>query len=195
MIEMMLSKSKMSLHPLSRVHVLTRQTTRHLSSVTNNSLLETLRQQNEKDIQVLPEYKARSNLDNFLRLKAGIHDASSHPMKEIVPPTPPSGGYKHTLTQSQILTSLDSAMATFHLHVESRIASLCGQGFYTIGPCGEEMLSSVGFALDPRVDALALHYRHLSVSIVRQLRLSKELEEICLDRARGYCVSRLDPGE
>lgn len=192
---MMLSKSKTSLYPLSRVRVVTRRTTRHLSSITNNGLLETLRQRNENDIKALPEYKARSTLDNFLRFKAGLHDASSPPTKDIVPPSPPSGGYKHTLTQSQILTSLDAAMATFHLHVESRIASLCGQGFYTIGPCGEEMLSSVGFAFDPRVDALALHYRHLSVSIVRQLRLNKELEEICLDRARGYCVSRLDPGE
>lgn len=57
------------------------------------------------------------------------------------------------------------------------------------------MLSSVGYALDPTLDAMALHYRHLSVGIVRQLRLGKALEEICLDRARGYCVSRLDPGE
>lgn len=58
------------------------------------------------------------------------------------------------------------------------------------------MLSSIGFALDPNADAMALHYRHLSVSIVRQMRLGKKgLEEICLDRARGYCVSRLDPGE
>ena len=79
--------------------------------------------------------------------------------------------------------------------MESRIAALCGQGFYTIGPCGEEMLGSAGYALDPVVDAIALHYRHLSVSIVRQLRLGRELEDVCLDRARGYCVSRLDPGE
>jgi hypothetical protein len=56
------------------------------------------------------------------------------------------------------------------------------------------MLSSAGYAFDTNVDAMALHYRHLSVSVVRQLRLGRRLEEICLDRARGYCVSRLDPG-
>jgi 2-oxoisovalerate dehydrogenase E1 component len=97
------------------------------------------------------------------------------------------------MAPEQIQLSIDAAIATFHLHVESRIASLCGQGFYTIGPCGEEMLCSIGFALDPIVDAMALHYRHLSVSIVRQLRMGKSLEDVILDRARGYVVSKLDP--
>ena len=55
------------------------------------------------------------------------------------------------------------------------------------------MLASIGHALDPERDAMALHYRHLSVSIVRQLRLGKSLEEVIFDRARGYVVSKLDP--
>lgn len=156
-----------------------------------------LRQQHEKDIVNLPEFKSRSNLQRFLRFKAGKDDSrllrTSTQMHNVTVPTPPSSGYQYTMAPEQIQLSIDAAIATFHLHVESRIASLCGQGFYTIGPCGEEMLCSIGFALDPIVDAMALHYRHLSVSIVRQLRMGKSLEDVILDRARGYVVSKLDP--
>eukprot|EP00581_Thalassiosira_minuscula_P020012 CAMPEP_0183715418 /NCGR_PEP_ID=MMETSP0737-20130205/9644_1 /TAXON_ID=385413 /ORGANISM="Thalassiosira miniscula, Strain CCMP1093" /LENGTH=827 /DNA_ID=CAMNT_0025944513 /DNA_START=30 /DNA_END=2513 /DNA_ORIENTATION=- len=161
-------------------------------SAGSNGLLARLRHQNEKDIVALPEYKARSNLLNFLEVKAvGMtSDTFSH---SIEAPRPPTLGYKNTLTPPQMLQTLDAAMATFHLHVESRIASLCGQGFYTIGPCGEEMLASIGHALDPDADAIALHYRHLSVSILRQLRLGRDLEDIVLDRARGHVISKLDP--
>jgi len=156
-------------------------------------LLEKLRQNQEKDIVALPEYRARSNLLNFLRSKAGYAVDPSLAIPNVAPPSPPPSGYKHTLSESQILLALDAAMATFHLHVESRIASLCGQGFYTIGPCGEEMLGSIGHVLDPQFDAMALHYRHLSASIVRQLRLGRSMEDIIMDRARGYTVSKLDP--
>eukprot|EP00804_Cyclotella_cryptica_P030288 CCRYP_019224-RA/>CCRYP_019224-RA protein AED:0.39 eAED:0.39 QI:1426/1/0.8/1/0.75/0.8/5/0/627 len=196
---MLCSNSKMSLQRLGRVRRLLRcpgRTARCMSSMQiNGSLLETSRHRHETDIIALPEHRARSNLDNFLRSKVGLEPSqSTYVLPNILPPTPPAAGYTHVLTPPQIAVALDAAMATFHLHVESRIASLCGQGFYTIGPCGEEMLASIGFALDPHVDAMALHYRHLSVSILRQLRLGrKSLEEIILDRARGYCVSRLDP--
>ena len=57
----------------------------------------------------------------------------------------------------------------------------------------EEMLASIGYALDPEADDIALHYRHLSVSILRQLRLGRKLEDIVLDRARGHVISKLDP--
>ena len=154
----------------------------------------------EKEIGALPEIKARNDLLSFLRTSAsastglayGTDHLSSSPFHH-VPPEPPAGGYCHVMSPDQIRTSLDAAMATFHLHVESRIAALCGQGFYTIGPCGEEMLSSIGHALDPDVDAVALHYRHLGVSIVRQLRQGRAIEGVLLDRARGYCVSTNDP--
>jgi hypothetical protein len=155
-----------------------------------------LRQQHEKDIVNLPEYKSRSNLQNFLRFKAGKDTQQlqySDQMHNVTVPTPPASGYQYIMTPEQIRVSIDAAIATFHLHVESRIASLCGQGFYTIGPCGEEMLCSIGYALDPNADAMALHYRHLGVSIVRQLRLGRSLEDVILDRARGYVVSKLDP--
>lgn len=100
-----------------------------------NGLLERLRKQNESDIIALPEYRARENLSNFL----ACGGATSYSSKPIIPPIPPPDGYKHILSHAQMLTTLDAAMATFHLHVESRIAALCGQGFYTIGPCGEGM--------------------------------------------------------
>ena len=42
-------------------------------------------------------------------------------------------------------------------------------------------------------DLTALHYRHLSNSIVRQLQENKPVSAIALDRARGFTVSSLDP--
>ena len=42
-------------------------------------------------------------------------------------------------------------------------------------------------------DLTALHYRHLSNSIVRQLQENKSVSAIALDRARGFTVSTLDP--
>lgn len=84
-------------------------------------------------------------------------------------------------------------MATFLLHVESRIASLLGKGFYTIGPCGEELMGCVGLALR-ETDPMALHYRHVAASIARHLNCgTKTMDEILLDRARGYTCSSKDP--
>ena len=83
------------------------------SGVTNHGLLDKLRLQNEKDIINLPEYKARTNLSNFLSGRV----SSSHLPNPITPPTPPSFGYTHVLTPSQMLLTLDAAIATFHLHV------------------------------------------------------------------------------
>ena len=77
-----------------------------------------------------------------------------------------------------------------------------GEGFYTIGPCGEELLSAVGLALAP-TDPAALHYRHLATQIARHSRThatespgfpdTAALEPLLLDRARGYVLSALDP--
>ena len=116
-----------------------------------NGLLERLRKRNENDIHALPEYRARSNLHNSLLAAAAddgdggdscdVNLKSSHASrKPISPPCPPPGGYTHVLSGGQIRTVLDASMATFHLHVESRIAALCGHGYYTIGPCGEGRL-------------------------------------------------------
>jgi 2-oxoisovalerate dehydrogenase E1 component len=96
-------------------------------------------------------------------------------------------------------------MATFALHVEARQASALGEGFYTIGPCGEELLGAVGLVLRPD-DGVALHYRHLATQVARHARPLLEtgggesplastaaLAPLFLDRARGYVVSSLDP--
>jgi len=62
---------------------------------------------------------------------------------------------------------LRSVLSTFLLHYNSRVASLCGHGYYTIGPCGEESLASAALALDNDKDTAALHYRHLGISFLR----------------------------
>jgi 2-oxoisovalerate dehydrogenase E1 component len=86
---------------------------------------------------------------------------------------------------------ITAGMATFALHTESRIAAAMGEGFYTIGPCGEELLGAIGLLLRTE-DALALHYRHLAAQVARHLR-SKSLDDIILDRARSHVVSVNDP--
>ena len=88
--------------------------------------------------------------------------------------------------------ALDAGFLTFLIHVESRISSAVGQGFYTIGPCGEELMAAVGCALRP-TDAMALHYRHLATQLARQLRNGRSVEQVLLDRARGHVVSASDP--
>ena len=87
---------------------------------------------------------------------------------------------------------LQAGFATFQLHVESRVSSALGEGFYTIGPCGEELLAGVGLALR-ETDPAALHYRHVATSLARQLAAGHDLDGVLLDRARAHCVSSLDP--
>jgi TPP-dependent pyruvate/acetoin dehydrogenase alpha subunit len=89
-------------------------------------------------------------------------------------------------------TTIESGLATFLLHCEARIASSIGQGFYTIGPCGEELLGAVALALRD-TDSSALHYRHVATSVARQLMAGRAIEDIILDRARGFTCSLLDP--
>ena len=140
----------------------------------------------EKEIQMLPEYQARQELSQFLLSPPTIEQEIKRKK------------YKYEMSEKQVCLALDAAMATFHLHVESRIASLCGKGFYTIGPCGEELLSSAGLVFD-KEDTVALHYRHLGISLARQLACNNhstetmKMSELLLDRARGYTVSTNDP--
>lgn len=158
----------------------------------SQSTLERLRDDYRKEIEVVPEFQASKRLLSFLEEKASQQTTDSTRM--IVPPTPPPNGYHHLMDSNQIRLTLDSVMATFCLHVEARIAALVGQGFYTIGPCGEETLSSVAHALREE-DSAALHYRHLGINLARQLSAldHESLSDLLLDRARGYTVSRNDP--
>ena len=96
------------------------------------------------------------------------------------------------MSKQDLNTCLDAGLLTFALHIESRISSALGEGFYTIGPCGEEPLAGVALALRPD-DSVALHYRHLSTSLARGLQAGRSIPELTLDRARGYTVSSLDP--
>jgi 2-oxoisovalerate dehydrogenase E1 component len=95
-------------------------------------------------------------------------------------------------TTESVNTVLDAALMTLALHTESRVASLMGKGFYTIGPAGEELMSPIGIVAEA-TDPLALHYRHLAVQLSRRLKGNESKSEILLARARGFCVSASDP--
>jgi 2-oxoisovalerate dehydrogenase E1 component len=145
----------------------------------------------------LPEVKAASRLTEFLRKQAETN-ASAAPS---LSPSISRQAYRYLPSKNDYRLSLEASMATFALHVNARIASSVGKGFYTIGPCGEESLSAVGILLE-ECDSSALHYRHTATSLARQLKASKSsstfggddaLGDLLLGRARGYTVSRLDP--
>ena len=159
---------------------------RHLSTS-----LKELRTQAQSDIEALPETVALASINRFLNAKI-TGSPIDETTKAIRPPKVPERGYHHTMSDDQIRTTLDAVLATFSLHVESRIAAMLGKGFYTIGPCGEEALASVGHALDEH-DAAALHYRHLGINLTRSLVAGVAMEDLLKDRARGYTVSRHDP--
>jgi hypothetical protein len=99
---------------------------------------------------------------------------------------------KSTMTNEELGLVTEAGLITFLLHVESRIASSVGQGFYTIGPCGEELMGALGLSMR-ETDPSALHYRHVAVSVLRQLKNGRSAEDIILDRARGYTCSVQDP--
>ena len=63
--------------------------------------------------------------------------------------TVPSAADLATLQQQpdNVRLVLRAALSTTHLHTQSRIAAYEGDGFYTIGPCGEELLAAVGLVL------------------------------------------------
>jgi TPP-dependent pyruvate/acetoin dehydrogenase alpha subunit/pyruvate/2-oxoglutarate/acetoin dehydrogenase E1 component len=160
-----------------------------------------------KEIEILPEVVAQKRLGSFLaenssqyqsldQLLSDFHNKGfdkSLQQQEGRSNANARKTYTHNLTHGQMKTILDASLATFHLHVESRIAALCGEGYYTIGPCGEEMLSAAALAFQP-CDTVALHYRHVAVAIARTLAEGAgSLEDVILDRARGYTVSRYDP--
>jgi len=94
------------------------------------------------------------------------------------------------LQAHELARIVDAGLATFHCHVEARISAFLGKAYYTIGPCGEEQLAACTIALRES-DALAAHYRHVSLSLERQLR-TKSLQEVILNRARAHTCSTLE---
>jgi TPP-dependent pyruvate/acetoin dehydrogenase alpha subunit/pyruvate/2-oxoglutarate/acetoin dehydrogenase E1 component len=187
-----------------RTHkISTKISTRYLSSVlSSSSTWKPYENTYGSKIVSLPEYKAVEDLSNFLKTRK-VDGSVSSSSSTILPTT--QALYQHHLSPEDFLISLDASMATFLLHVNARIASMTGQGFYTIGPCGEELLSAAAMAIQPQ-DSTALHYRHTAMSLARQLRerisddtslgdVDKDviIDELLLNRARGYAVSRYDP--
>lgn len=148
-----------------------------------SSTLAELRVIKAADLAKLPEVQQRSLLE------AQLAQQQCTVSPDLSVPT-----MDHPLIQDKerLLTVVEASLATFLLHVESRISSALGHGFYTIGPCGEELLSAVGVALRED-DAVALHYRHLATQIARHRNAGISMDSILLDRARGHVVSALDP--
>ena len=109
---------------------------------------------------------------------------------------------KSSLSISDYLLLFDSSIITHCIHIQSRLASFEGKGYYTIGPCGEECISPIGLLLQ-LTDCTAFHYRHLSANIARNLKRKMYdgnidnncdiLSSVIRDRARGYVVSINDP--
>ena len=96
-------------------------------------------------------------------------------------PALPSAASLEAVGGDNFMRVVRGGMATFLMHAEARVASALGQGFYTIGPCGEELLGSIALGLR-QDDAVALHYRHLATQVVRQLDGDRSMEDIFLDR-------------
>ena len=176
------------------------------SSSSSEGILswDSFQQTHGTKLESLPEVIAMNRLDTFLHDKVLQQQQRIQQQREPPPPAaaPTTKNYKYTMTTNQIQLCLDSSIMTFLLHVYARQASLVGHGYYTIGPCGEELLSSVALALQS-CDSLALHYRHLAISLSRQL-LKQDSEigtvyddetvkDILLARARGYTISKYDP--
>jgi TPP-dependent pyruvate/acetoin dehydrogenase alpha subunit len=148
--------------------------------MSNGIDMNTLRKTNKTDIDNLMEVKQRELFRTQLINGLKLDQTKVDKLRE-------SG-----MKDAELRTIIEAGIATFLLHVEARIASSVGQGFYTIGPCGEEIMAAVALNLS-NTDPSALHYRHVAMSVTRQLRLGKPLNEILLDRARGFTCSTLDP--
>lgn len=144
--------------------------------------LDALRAEKIADLVKLSEWQQNEALRE--RLVAGTC---------VAPANPKGLTFKSVgLSRDNALLCVQAGMASSLLHLESRVASALGHGFYTIGPAGEEPMAAVGMALRED-DAIALHYRHLATQIARQLKSGRPMDDILMDRARGHVVSRLDP--
>lgn len=107
-----------------------------------------LRKLHHVEISKLPEIKAREKLRSFLECISKDGSNNRKKIKEeyyrygfgsFTTSTDPHCNHYQQHNKSNILSPekvriiLDASIASFHLHVESRVAALCGKGFYTIG--------------------------------------------------------------
>jgi len=137
---------------------------RGTSRVISRGLVDfpAIRKANHKVIKDLAEFKQRDIFHQYI--KAAAQESSDKLNAEAVA--------EISLKPDDVRLVLKASLATFLLHVEARIAAMVGQGFYTIGPCGEELLSIVGLSLHA-TDPSALHYRHVGTAVMRAIRSSK----------------------
>jgi hypothetical protein len=135
-------------------------------------------------VRALPEVVSATKFG--LRLDAALEAAASTSSRPVLE----AALRAHDPTT--VRTALTAAMATTHLHTQSRIAAHGAYGYYTIGPCGEELMSALALSSRP-TDPMALHYRHLGTLVARQLQRGATLSDMLLDRARGYTTATTDP--
>lgn len=150
------------------------------------TLMPDLRKRHQKQIDALQETMQAKRFMQWL-VDQNETPAAQHQTSEAMEQMREAG-----LNSNDAVDLLRAGMMTFLTHVESRASSATNQGFYTIGPCGEELMGALALSLREH-DGVALHYRHLAVQILRQLRAGRSDEEVLLDRARGHCVSVNDP--
>ena len=98
-------------------------------------MLRALRASQGKEIAALSEVVEREHFEQLLRAGETALPASGLAAADV------------GINPDMLNVAIDAAFATNQIHTESRIASLLGQGFYTIGPCGEELLAAVGLVL------------------------------------------------
>lgn len=151
--------------------------------------LPALRAARADEVAALPEVYQRQRLRDAIRTGTCREAEIDEPKAR--GGIPPSTLEEAGLTREDMMLLLRAGFATSLLHAEARVASLLGEGFYTIGPAGEECLAAVALALRP-TDPIALHYRHVATQLARQLASGKSMDAVLLDRARGFVVSALD---
>ena len=104
-----------------------------------NSGTKLLRIKNISDIEKLPEYQQRKLfLEKLQNSKIELPFKYNDNNKSKI---------YSTISNNDMNHLLDATLSTFLLHVECRIASSIQEGFYTIGPCGEELLGTIGLIL------------------------------------------------
>lgn len=121
----------------------------------SSTFLPSLRQIHKTDISSIAEVKQREIFLSHL-LKNDQSNVTSERIQRF---------HESGMSIPQLEQVVQAGLITFLLHVESRIASSLGQGFYTIGPCGEESLAAIALNIKEH-DASALHYRHVSLSVL-----------------------------
>eukprot|EP00043_Microstomoeca_roanoka_P019495 m.219769 g.219769 ORF g.219769 m.219769 type:complete len:815 (+) comp17004_c3_seq1:84-2528(+) len=164
-----------------------RETTRAVQGEASTQLLSELRRDNWEALLKIPEVRQLEKFRHELASPDHHVDAAENGVIRFRHSSLEAAG----IDRDVALRLLRAGMMTFCSHAEARVAAFFGQGFYTIGPCGEELLAAVGEVLRPN-DFLCLHYRHLATQFARHLKRERASEDSLLARARAHTVSVFD---